>query len=44
MQLSDIEFTIQDFIKNDNPIYPTGSRGLNNWDDFVPLGNPKWND
>ena len=42
MQLSDIEFSVQDFIANDNPIYPTGSRGLNNWNGFIPLGNPVW--
>lgn len=42
MQLSDIEFSVEDFIKNDNPVYPTGGRALNNWDKFVPLGNPVW--
>ena len=42
MQLSDIEFTVQDFIQNDNPIYPTGGRALNNWTEFVPLGSPVW--
>ena len=42
MQLSDIEFSVQDFIENDHPIYPKGSRGLNTWEKFVPLGNPVW--
>ena len=40
MELSDIEFTVQDFIVNDDPIYPTDSRALNNWVNFIPLGNP----
>lgn len=42
MELSDIEFTVQDFISNDNPVYPTDGRTLNNWDNFVPLGHPIW--
>ena len=42
MELSDIEFTVQDFISNDNPVYPTDGRALNNWDNFVPLGHPIW--
>lgn len=42
MQLSDIDFSVQDFIENDHPIYPIGSRALNTWEKFVPLGNPVW--
>lgn len=42
MQLSGIEFSVQDFIENDNPVYPTGSRALNNWEKFVPLAEPIW--
>ena len=42
MQLSDIEFSVQDFINNDNPVYPTNGRALNTWNDFIPLGNPVW--
>ena len=42
MQLSDIEYSVEDFIKNDNPIYPTDGRALNTWDKFIPLGNPIW--
>jgi len=42
MQLSDIKFTVQDFIENDHPIYPIGSRALNTWEKFVPLGHPIW--
>ena len=42
MDLSDVEFTVQDFIKNDNPVYPTDGRTLNDWTNFVPLGNPVW--
>ena len=42
MDLSDIEFSIQDFIKNDFPEYPTDSRALNTWENFVPLGTPVW--
>lgn len=40
MQLSDIDFSIQDFIENDRPIYPTNSRAMNTWEKFVPLSNP----
>ena len=42
MQLSDIEFSVQDFINNDNPVYPVSGRALNVWEDFRPLGNPVW--
>ena len=42
MDLSEIEFSLQDFIKNDFPEYPTDSRALNTWEKFVPLGNPVW--
>ena len=42
MQLSDIKFTVQDFIENDHPIYPIGSRALNTREKFVPLGRPVW--
>ena len=42
MELSDVEFSVQDFIADDNPVYPTDSRALNTWEDFVPLGTPVW--
>ena len=42
MDLSDVEFTVQDFIKNDNPVYPTDGRALSNRTNFIPLGNPVW--
>lgn len=42
MELSEIEFSVQDFIENENPIYHTNSWVLNNCDDFEPLGNPVW--
>ena len=42
MRLSGIEFSVQDFIKNDHPVYPTDSRALNNREGFVPLGDPVW--
>lgn len=42
MELSDVEFSVQDFIADDNPVYPTDSRALNTWEDFVPLGTPIW--
>ena len=41
-ELSDVEFSVQDFIADDNPVYPTDSRALNTWEDFVPLGTPIW--
>ena len=42
MKLSGIDFTIQDFIANDNPVYPTEGRSVQPTDDFIPLGSPKW--
>lgn len=42
MDLSEIEFSVQDFIKNDYPEYPKDSRALNAWENFVPLGAPVW--
>lgn len=42
MELSEIEFSVQNFIENDNPVYPTDSRAFNSWKSFVPLGNPVW--
>jgi len=42
MDLSEIEFSVQDFIKNDYPEYPKDSRALNAWENFVPLGTPVW--
>lgn len=42
MELSDLSFSVQDFIANDNPVYPTDGRSLNTWEGFIPLGNPIW--
>ncbi len=42
MDLSEMEFSVQDFIKSDFPEYPTDSRTLDTWEDFVPLGTPVW--
>lgn len=42
MELSGKEFSISDFIENDNFIYPesTETRSVK---EFIPLGSPKWN-
>ena len=42
MDLSEMEFSVQDFIKNDFPEYPADSRALNAWEGFVPLATPVW--
>ena len=42
MDLSGINFSVQDFMADDNPVYPVTGRAVNRWGDFVPLGNPVW--
>lgn len=41
MQLSGCDFSIQDFIENDYPVYPSETRTWSKTD-FVPLGSPIW--
>ena len=42
MELSEMEFSVQDFMANDNPVYPVAGRAVGNREDFIPLGNPVW--
>ncbi len=42
MKLSNLDFSVQDFIKWDNPIYPSLSRVVQSVNSFEPLAEPKW--
>lgn len=42
MDFSGMNFSVQDFMANDNPEYPMTGRTVNQWGNFIPLGSPNF--